>query len=90
MAKNGGMAAEDNSHMLRSMLSTIERKVEEEVNNRHRDLGEAKDALEQKVINMLDKMKSDERQSLERERRLMEQVQDGLNTMNDIIKGTKD
>lgn len=46
MAKNGGMAAEDNSHMLRSMLSTIERKVEEEVNNRHRDLGEAKDALE--------------------------------------------
>ena len=39
---------------------------------------------------MLDKMKGDERQSLERERRLMEQVQDGLNTMNEIIKGTKD
>ena len=27
---------------------------------------------------------------MERERRLMEQVQDGLNTMNEIIKGTKE
>jgi len=35
-------------------------------------------------------MKGDERQNLERERRLMEQVQDGLNTMNEIIKGTKE
>ena len=35
-------------------------------------------------------MKNDERQGLERERRLMEQVQDGLNTMNEIIKGTKE
>ena len=31
-----------------------------------------------------------EKQGLERERRLMEQVQDGLNTMNEIIKGTKE
>ena len=46
MAKNGSMATEDNTHMLRSLLSTIERKVDEEVSNRHRDLGEAKDALE--------------------------------------------
>ena len=46
--------------------------------------------MEQKLINMLDKMKQDERQGLERERRLMEQVQDGLNTMNEIIKGTKE
>ena len=76
--------------MLRSILSTIERKVEEEVNNRQNDLGETRNALEQKMINMLDKMKNDERQGLERERRLMEQVQDGLNTMNEIIKGTKE
>ena len=53
-------------------------------------MGEAKDSLEQKLINLLDKMKNDERQGLERERRLMEQVQDGLNTMNEIIKGTKE
>ena len=38
----------------------------------------------------MDKLKGDEKQGLERERRLMEQVQDGLNTMNEIIKGTKE
>jgi|FrelakmetLWP11LW_1041352.scaffolds.fasta_scaffold615698_1 DNA-binding protein H-NS len=74
MIKNGGSVIDDTSNMVRSLLSTIERKVEEEVNNRQRDLGETKDSIEQKLINMLDKMKNDERQSLERERRLMEQV----------------
>ena len=72
------------------MMSNYERKVEEESTMRQRDLGETKDAIEQKLINLLDKMKNDERQGLERERRLMEQVQDGLNTMNEIIKGTKE
>ena len=74
MIKNGGSVIDDTSNMVRSLLSTIERKVEEEVNNRQRDLGETKDSIEQKLINMLDKIKNDERQSLERERRLMEQV----------------
>ena len=74
MIKNGGSVIDDTSNMVRSLLSTIERKVEEEINNRQRDLGETKDQVEQKLINMLDKMKNDERQSLERERRLMEQV----------------
>ena len=74
MIKNGGSVIDDTSNMVRSLLSTIERKVEEEINNRQRDLGETKEQVEQKLINMLDKMKNDERQSLERERRLMEQV----------------
>ena len=76
--------------MVRSVMAQVERKVDDEISNRMRDLGETKDALEQKLINLLDKMKNDERQGLERERRLMEQVQDGLNTMNEIIKGTKE
>jgi hypothetical protein len=42
------------------------------------------------MINLLEKLKSDERLSLERERRLMEQVQEGLQTMNEIIKSTKE
>jgi hypothetical protein len=39
---------------------------------------------------MMEKIKLDEKQGLDRERRLMEQVQDGLNTMNEIIKGTRE
>ena len=56
MIKNGGSVIDDTSNMVRSLLSTIERKVEEEVNNRQRDLGETKDSIEQKLINMLDKI----------------------------------
>ena len=74
LIKNGGANREETTAMMRSVMSQIERKVEEEINNRQRDLGETKDALEQKLINLLDKLKNDERQGLERERRLMEQV----------------
>ena len=74
LIKNGGNSAEESKNMIASLLGAIERKVEEEVSSRQRDLGETKDAFEQKLIGVLDKMKTDERQSLERERRLMEQV----------------
>lgn len=47
--------------MLRTLLTAIERKVEEEVGNRQRDMGDIKDTMEQKLINMLEKMKNDER-----------------------------
>ena len=46
MMKNGGNMAEDTKNMVGQMLNTIERKVEEEIGNRQRDLVETKDALE--------------------------------------------
>lgn len=46
--------------------------------------------MESKLLSLVDKLKQDERLGLERERRLMEQVQEGLQTMNEIIKGTKE
>ena len=46
--------------------------------------------LETRFINLQDQLKSDEKLSLEREKRMMTQVQEGLVTMNDIIKGTKE
>lgn len=61
LVRNGGSMAEDTKNMVGSMLTAIERKVEEESGNRQRDVGDAKDALEQKLISLLDKMKGDER-----------------------------
>ena len=61
LIKNGGANRDDAQVMIRSMMGQIERKVEEEISSRQRDLGETKDALEQKLINLLDKMKNDER-----------------------------
>ena len=61
LIKNGGANREDTQVMVRSVMAQVERKVDDEISNRMRDLGETKDALEQKLINLLDKMKSDER-----------------------------
>ena len=61
LIKNGGANREDTQAMVRSVMAQVERKVDDEISNRMRDLGETKDALEQKLINLLDKMKNDER-----------------------------
>jgi len=76
--------------MLKTLLLTIERKVEEEIGMRQREKNDAKSNMEQKLVSLVEKLKSDEKQGLERERRLMEQVQEGLSTMNEIIRGTKE
>lgn len=39
---------------------------------------------------MHEQLKTDEKHALEREQRMMGQVQEGLVTMNEIIKGTKE
>ncbi len=39
---------------------------------------------------MHEQLKTDEKLALEREQRMMGQVQEGLVTMNEIIKGTKE
>lgn len=57
---------------------------------RQKDQEALRTQFEQKLIGMMEKIKLDEKQGLDRERRLMEQVQDGLNTMNEIIKGTRE
>ena len=90
LGKLGGEKQDDNSLVMRSLLHNIERKVEEEVQLRQKDLQDTKENMEQKLVSLVEKLKGDEKQGLERERRLMEQVQDGLNTMNEIIKGTKE
>ena len=57
---------------MRNLLTNIERKVDEEIHQRHKDIQDSKDSLEQKLVSLVDKLKGDEKQGLERERRLME------------------
>ena len=72
------------------MLSTLERKIEDEQQFRVRNEEDLKIYFENKLISVQEKMKNEEKMSLERERRLMQQFQEGLVTMNDIIRGTKE
>ena len=46
LIKNGGANREDTQVMVRSVMAQVERKVDDEISNRMRDLGETKDALE--------------------------------------------
>eukprot|EP00352_Strombidinopsis_acuminata_P001276 CAMPEP_0176347062 /NCGR_PEP_ID=MMETSP0126-20121128/6738_1 /TAXON_ID=141414 ORGANISM="Strombidinopsis acuminatum, Strain SPMC142" /NCGR_SAMPLE_ID=MMETSP0126 /ASSEMBLY_ACC=CAM_ASM_000229 /LENGTH=71 /DNA_ID=CAMNT_0017694975 /DNA_START=195 /DNA_END=410 /DNA_ORIENTATION=- len=58
----------------KNLLQAIERKVEEEVSVRHKDQTDMKSYMESKFVSMVEKLKTDEKSNLERERRLMEQV----------------
>ena len=72
--KAGTDRSEEIAAQQQNLLSQIDRKVEEEVTRRTKDVTDAKNQIEIKLMGLLDKLKGDEKQSLERERRLMEQV----------------
>lgn len=59
--KNGAERGDDSQNMIRSMLQTIERKVEEEVALRQRDQQDIKNQVEQKLISLVEKIKLDEK-----------------------------
>lgn len=70
--------SDESANMIRSVLQQIERKVEEDQQQRLIEQNEIKAQVESRLLNLVDKLKQDERLGLERERRLMEQVQEGL------------
>ena len=72
LVKAGGERQDDSSLAMRNLLTNIERKVDEEIHQRHKDIQDSKDSLEQKLVSLVDKLKGDEKQGLDRERRLME------------------
>lgn len=89
-ANSGANQSSETNSMIKQVLEQIERKVQEDTQQRQSEQAEIKQLLEHRMLSLLDKLRNDERQSLERERRLMEQVQEGLQTMNEIIRGTKE
>ena len=72
------------------ILATFDKKIEAEADIRTRNEEDLRKYIEAKFQNLQEQMKSDEKLALEREQRMMSQVQEGLVTMNDIIKGTKE
>ncbi|CDW87201.1 UNKNOWN [Stylonychia lemnae] len=82
--------AESDTQYTKQMLMNLERKIEDEQQFRLKNEDDQKRYFENKFIGLLEKMKNEEKLSLERERRLMQQFQEGLVTMNDIIRGTKE
>jgi hypothetical protein len=74
----------------RHMIAGFEKKLEAETEYRVKGQDDFRKFVDSKFHTVLEQIKSDEKMSLEREKRMMNQVQEGLITMNDIIKGTKE
>ena len=81
---------ESDGDNLKRLLATFETKIGSETESRTRNEDDFRRYIEAKFQNLVDKMKTEEKLALEREQRMMSQVQEGLVTMNDIIKGTKE
>lgn len=81
---------EADNNAFRQMISGFEKKLDSETEYRVKNQDDFRKYVDSKFATILETIKSDEKMSLEREKRMMNQVQEGLVTMNDIIKGTKE
>ena len=64
--------AESDTQYIKQMMSTLERKLEDEQQFRLRNEEDQKRYFENKFVGLLEKMKSEEKLSLEREKRLIQ------------------
>lgn len=68
----------------------MERKVEEEGNARLRAEDDIRGWFEQKFSLMMERLTFEERGQLDRERRIMQSLQEGLQALADIVRGVKE
>ena len=81
---------EADTHNQQGLLNTISKRVDSDSLLRQRSEDDIKKYVEIKFTSIVEQLKQDEKSALGREHRLLQQVQEGLVTMNDIIKGTKE
>jgi hypothetical protein len=82
--------AESDHMYIANVVKQMERRLEEEQQHRVKAEDDTRRAIDAKFQGLNEKLRAEERMILERERRLMTQFQEGLVTMNEIIKGTKE
>ena len=82
--------AESDFFYIKNVVAQMERRLEEEQNHRVKAEEETRRAIDNKFQGLNEKLRAEEKMILERERRLMTQFQEGLGTMNEIIRGTKE
>eukprot|EP00826_Nyctotherus_ovalis_P003719 TRINITY_DN10765_c0_g1_i3.p1 TRINITY_DN10765_c0_g1~~TRINITY_DN10765_c0_g1_i3.p1 ORF type:complete len:706 (+),score=132.22 TRINITY_DN10765_c0_g1_i3:183-2300(+) len=75
---------------MRLQVSSLERKLEEEAIKRINLEEVIVKYLDDKVVSVKEKMKQGEKGSLQREKQMLENLQKGLVTVNDILKGSNE
>lgn len=75
---------------VKGMIATIDKKVDDETSFRIRSEDDIRKWFESKFHLMAEKFAHEERGGLERERRMMHQLQEGLQTIAEIVRGVKE
>jgi len=75
---------------LKGMISTLDKKIDDETSFRLRSEDDMRKWFEQKVTIMNERYAQEERGGIERERRMMQQLQEGLQTVGEIVRGVKE
>jgi hypothetical protein len=86
--KNGTFEAE--IEYTRNLLKTMERRMDDEAAFRVKNEDDIRTWFDQKVNALHERVKSEEKMSLERERKMIQQFQEGLSTINEIVQGSKE
>jgi len=74
----------------RAQIGGIERKIEDEVAFRVRNEDEIRKWFEQKFAMTMERLNFEERGQLDRERRIMQSLSEGLQALADIVRGVKE
>ena len=73
---------------LKDVIRTCEKRIDDETANRIKLEEDILRYLDEKVSGMKEKLKQDEKTSLEREKKMLGNLQEGLMTVSEIVKGT--
>lgn len=75
---------------MKATISGFDRKIEDEIAVRLRGEDEIRKWFEQKFAMMMERLNFEERGQLDRERRIMQSLQEGLQALADIVRGVKE
>jgi len=75
---------------MKATINGFERKIEDEISVRLRGEDEIRKWFEQKFAMMMERLNFEERGQLDRERRIMQSLQEGLQALADIVRGVKE
>lgn len=75
---------------IKGMIVTLEKKIDDESSFRIRSEDDIRMWFEKKYTMVIERLNFEEKGSLDRERRMMQQLQEGLTTIGEIVRGVKE
>ena len=75
---------------IKGMIATLDKKIDDESSFRIRSEDDIRKWFESKFNMTVERLNFEERGSLDRERRMMQQLQEGMTSIAEIVRGVKE